>query len=99
GSRRATHSPQPSASGVVALTSRTSRHVWVPNDVRKGETSGRRIRRSSTSVIFMVVDVRARGRSAVRRHRPRARTALVDTNQEGSRRATGAPEERDGEEG
>ncbi|GGS63726.1 hypothetical protein GCM10010176_002540 [Nonomuraea spiralis] len=48
----ATHSPHPSASGVTTLTSRTSRAVSVPNDVRNGDTSGIAIRRSSTPVIF-----------------------------------------------
>src|SRR5438093_2044924 len=48
----ATHSPHPSASGVVTLTSSTPLTVWVPNEVRNGDTSGSCTRRSSTSEIF-----------------------------------------------
>src|SRR2546430_14878023 len=53
GSERATHSAQPSASGVTARTSRMSRSVWVPKEVRNGATNGRFIRRSSRASSFM----------------------------------------------
>src|SRR4028118_143139 len=45
----ATHAPQPSASGVTTRTSSTGREVCVPNDVRNGETSGRRVRGRPTA--------------------------------------------------
>ena len=53
GSDMATHSPQPSASSVTDRSSRTSRLVWVPNEVRNGATSGIPMRRSSTPVSFI----------------------------------------------
>ncbi|GAA5772908.1 hypothetical protein Aros01_09470 [Streptosporangium roseum] len=51
----ATHSAQPSESGVTTRTSNTSRSLSVPNEVRKGATSGIAIRRSSIPVIFIMV--------------------------------------------
>ena len=53
GSDRATHSPHPSPSGPMTRTSRMSRSVSVPNDVWKGATRSSRMRRSSTSSIFI----------------------------------------------
>ena len=49
----ATHSPQPSASSVTTRSSRMSRLVCVPKEVRNGETRGIVMRRSSTPVSFI----------------------------------------------
>jgi hypothetical protein len=53
GSSPATHSPQPTPASVTALSRRTSRSVWIPNDVSNGATSGSFMRRSSTERSFM----------------------------------------------